>query len=314
MRTITVHPKLDDDELEHLSGRLLTDDSYDVLIQGESVRVLRPDGTQLAVFVHQALSRKTCDAAYVNLRKAAGKTNNRGLAGGVFDGDVGDTLDSAGMQGHRIIGKRSRTRATPVKSDGTLSKNSYAKEVESGIIGYFDRNPRYPYCRTTAYNLAHPQRFAAALPFIRAVDAVFKRHAPERYAAQRAMIDQTSDDFKIHGTVFTTITVNRNWQTAVHTDKGDYRPGFGVLAALTKGAFTGCYFVIPKYRVAFDMQTQDVLLADVHEWHGNTAFNVSGRFERISCVFYYREKMYECGSAVEELERVKAERDPLAGL
>jgi hypothetical protein len=27
--------------------------------------------------------------------------------------------------------------------------------------------------------------------------------------------------------------------------------------------------------------------------------------ERISCVFYYRERMHDCGTAAEELERAK---------
>lgn len=55
------------------------------------------------------------------------------------------------------------------------------------------------------------------------------------------------------------------------------------------------------------MNDGDVLLADVHEWHGNTPL-VPTRwpYERISFVFYYRAKMLECGSAAEELERAKA--------
>jgi len=49
------------------------------------------------------------------------------------------------------------------------------------------------------------------------------------------------------------------------------------------------------------MRTTDVLLVDVHEWHGNTEI-IPGTddWERISCVFYYREEMHECGSAVQE--------------
>ena len=146
------------------------------------------------------------------------------------------------------------------------------------------------------------------MPLIRRVDEVFKESLPERYQAQADIIAQTSEDFYISQTVFTTITVNMNFQTAVHKDKGDYEKGFGVLTALRAGHYTGCYFVLPKYRIACDMQTGDVMLADVHEWHGNTPIYPQGRFERLSLVFYYREKMQYCDDAEAELLKAKKER------
>ena len=102
------------------------------------------------------------------------------------------------------------------------------------------------------------------------------------------------------------MTVNRNFQTAVHQDQGDLKQGFGVMSCLRRGRFDGCYFVFPKYRVALDMRTGCVLCGDVHEWHGNTPMRGNhGMFERVSLVFYYREKMKRCGSAEEELEHAK---------
>lgn len=51
------------------------------------------------------------------------------------------------------------------------------------------------------------------------------------------------------------------------------------------------YFIMPKFQIAFDVKPGDVLLANVHELHGNAA--MSGL--RVSCVYRAREKMHLCG-------------------
>lgn len=296
MRTINLTWKIPETEEDRLGGLLLGNDSYDLLIDGDA-DVYKPNGERLLVFRKGILDHASTKAAWQNLRDAATPTDNRAHAAGEIH--QGDQL-------HATPGRVKRTIFNRLKKDGTISNTNYAKTVNSGIVGYFDRNPRFPYCRTTAYNLEKPERFAAALPFIQQVAGVFEECAPERFAAQRAMIEQTNPDFYIHGTPFTTITVNRNWQTAVHKDKGDYAPGFGVMTALCAGHFDGCYLCFPAYRVAVNMRSRDVLLADVHEWHGNTPFlGAKAGFERISCIFYYRANMWKCGSAAEELEIVK---------
>lgn len=282
-----------EEQSEQFSGMLLDESHYDILINNEDepTIVYKPGGDKLLVYVPRVLSSKNCKRAYSNLRDAATKTENRGYAGGY--GDEGDGYPT--------------TKFRKMKSDGTISNTRVARNpVNSGIIGYFDRNPRFPYCRTTAYNLKKGHKFQRALPFIKEINNVFRYYEPDRYNAQLDIVKETSEDFYIHETVFTTVTVNKNWQTAVHQDAGDYRPGFGVLTVLRAGDFDGCYFCFPRYKVAVDMQTRCVLLADVHEWHGNTPLKgVPGMYERISFVLYYRENMKYCGSATEELERAK---------
>lgn len=296
MRTIRLETQLPDDEAAALAGTLLGDDSYDILLQ-EDADVFKPDGTPLLHFRKAAIPMEYCLAAWQNLRDAATPTDNRGIAAGA--------ISDASQVGAKV-GRMTRSRYNRLKRDGTLSNTNDAIPVNSGIVGFFDRNSRFPYCRTTAYNLQYAERFTEALPFIRTINGVFCRESPERWAAQRAMVEKTHPDFTIHGTVFTTVTVNKNWQTAVHTDKGDYAAGFGVLTALCAGEFDGCYFCLPEYRVAVDMRTSDVLLADVHEWHGNTPFRgLPGTYERLSFVLYYRENMHRCLSAAGELERAK---------
>jgi hypothetical protein len=302
MMRIDVEKRLTDAEADALAGTLLTAKAFDVLVR-EDAEVYKPDGTPLLFYRKDALPAESCKAAHAALRKAARKSHNRGLAAG--------NATAMAKQGGRLVSVSSKARVQPIRKNGTISRtDESAKLVESGVVGYYDRYERTPYCRLTAFNLEHPERFAAAIPFIRAVDAVFRDTLPDRYAAQRAVIGRTHPDFFVHGTVFTTITVNRNWQTAVHKDKGDYVPGFGVMGVLEgKGHYDGGYLVFPQYRVAVDMRTRGVCLADVHSWHGNTPLiGRPGNFERISCVFYYRVYMFRCGSAAEELQRAKSKK------
>lgn len=304
MITRTIDKAMTDEAADKLAGKLLGDDSYDLLIT-EDADLFKADGSPLLKFRRRVLTAADCKAAYTNLRGAATQTDNRGAAGGIdFD---------ASTDGIEEIAVRSTMRYKTRRKDGTISKTSRAHPADSGIVGFFDANARYPYCRLTAFNLNEPDKFAQAIPLIRSVDRVFAANMPERYAAQRRIVEETSPDYFISGTVFTTLTVNKNFQTAVHKDVGDYKPGFGVLSAFRSGSYDGCFLCMPQYRVGVDLQTGDVLLMDVHEWHGNTPLYPRGQYERLSLVFYYRQSMINCGSATEELDKAKHRKkgDPL---
>lgn len=336
MQTITVHKHIPDEQADGLAGRLLTDDDYDIVVRDNCV-VLKEDGTPLLIYCKGVIPTAACKTAYPALRQAAMEysgASNRGTATGKFR-IVGATANFG-------IVSPDGNRIRPLKYDGTVSNTSYAlseasvinriklaggrveqqlsngdwieidPEVkQSGVVGYLDKNQRFPYCRLTAFNINHPEKFQSALPLIHAVDHVFKARLPDRYAAQTDVVQNTVDDYVITGTAFTTITVNLNFQTAVHKDAGDLKAGFGVMSALRAGKFDGCYTCFPQYRVAADMQTGDVLLADVHEWHGNTPLKPKGPHERLSLVFYYRENMKNCGTPTEELEHAKQKRGRL---
>jgi hypothetical protein len=297
-------PALTDAQTSQLAAHLLDDNAFDVLFRDDA-DVYRPDGSVLARFRQNVLSEAECAHTFPIWREAATETDQRGHAAGRItnQAEVAALAKRRAKLGIKVV---SATHTASVKHDGTLSNFHRAKIVQSGITGYFDRSPRYPYCRLTAYNLDHPTRFAAVVPFLQKIDAEFARLVPDRYAAQREYVLDTSQDFRIHGTVFTTVTVNRNFQTAVHKDVGDLKQGFGVMSCLRRGRYDGCFFVFPKWRVAFDMRTGCVLCGDVHEWHGNTPIKGNaGMYERVSLVLYYREKMRNCGSAEEELARAK---------
>ena len=126
---------------------------------------------------------------------------------------------------------------------------------------------------------------------------------PEEYKLQRKKANETH--FKIPNTSFTTVTTNVNYQTTTHTDKGDDDEGFGNLAVIERGKYTGGETCFPQYGVGVDVRNGDVLFMDVHQWHANTPIIEEKKeaekpnkfkldYSRLSVVSYLRKNMIKC--------------------
>jgi len=180
-----------------------------------------------------------------------------------------------------------------------ISDTTYANVVFSGIAGWFDRYPRIPYGRATAYTQHSYDKFKLAFPFLQTLDRGFAELLPTRHAAQREAADKIDPAFLVPETVFTTITVNKTFRTAAHRDAGDFTNGLSNLLVLSNnGNFTGGYLILPEVRIAVNVRPGDLLLVNNHEYiHGNTPIEMQDDVaERVSLVCYLREKMLELGS------------------
>jgi hypothetical protein len=180
-----------------------------------------------------------------------------------------------------------------------ISDTTYANQVNSGIAGWFDRYPRIPYGRATAYTQHSFDKFKMSFPFLQTLDRGFAELLPTRHAAQREAADKIDPAFLVPETVFTTITVNKTFRTAAHRDAGDFTNGLSNLLVLSNnGNYSGGYLILPEVRVAVNVRPGDLLLVNNHEYiHGNTPIVTHDEVaERISLVCYLREKMLELGS------------------
>lgn len=229
--------------IEAMKGKIVTDNEYDVLLQGPC-RILKPDGKPLAVYLPAALETPLLDATYGTLHALKSViTDNRGLA--------------SGTQRVKTPAGRSRT-----------------KDVASAIVGAFEAQPPFFYCRLTAWSGREMDQYRDLFPLFEAIAGHFEQHVPDRHAAQMKFVNATHPDWRIGQTPFTTVTVNNSYPTGVHTDAGDLDEGFSTLSVLRRGDYSGGRLVFPEFRVAVDMQHGDVLLMDAHEWHGNTALHL----------------------------------------
>lgn len=268
-------------QAEKLKASFLDESSYDLVIDHDADGYDK-NGKMLFKFRKGAVPLEITKLGYDAFKDAIIWTEGRGTAsGGAF--------------------KRPR-------ADGSLSQTNVGQAVEAAVVGYMDRGDsgRNRYCRKTAFAKDYFDKFSSGIPFVEYIDKLYSQLCPEHYKKQIAIARGTNRNYRIADTSFTTITVNKNFQTAVHQDAGDFVEGFGNLCVYREGYYEGAYLVLPEYRVAVDLQNTDMLFMDVHKWHGNTAFkNMSEGYLRIAFVMYYRNNMIQCKSPSEELKYVK---------
>src|ERR1044072_665387 len=283
MQTITLKRVYTDAEAERkFHKKFLTDNDYNLLIT-EDTDAYNSYGQLLFKFRKGVIPMDILKLGYESFKDSVERTEGRGAASG---------------SSHKRILK-----------DGTTSKITVGNYVESCNVGYMDSAAMVPDCRKTAFARQYFDKFKEGIPFVNKVDELYQTLCPQHYGRQIKIAKATNRNYVIGDTSFTTVTVNKNFRTAVHKDSGDYQQGFGNLCVYRDGFFEGCYFCLPEYEVAVDMQNTDMLFVDVHRWHGNTPFrSQSPDYLRISFVMYYRENMFACKTPSEELARIKKDK------
>jgi hypothetical protein len=190
-------------------------------------------------------------------------------------------------------------------ASGSTTKNTRDNpKIQTTITGYFDRwSPIHKHLfkkkgiptpievRETAFLADHPDEFEKMVPFIEQIDRLYKKYLPEYYEKQYKKAKETH--FKIADTSFSTVTTSISFQTALHKDKGDDPSGFGNLAIIQRGNYTGGETCFPQYGIGVDVREGDILLMDVHEWHANLPIQLEKGAERMSVVCYLRRKLWQ---------------------
>ena len=213
-----------------------------------------------------------------------------------------------------------------IKHEGGVSKMKVNNQVASNPIGFYEESKNFAKlpCRLTHFTRTNYEKYNHGLKFIQRIDTLFKKLIPESYEKQldRANI---KPHMKIPNTSFSTITINRNFRTALHKDAGDFKEGFGNLTVIERGKYHGGYTVFPQYGIGINLRNNDFCAMDVHQWHSNTpiyetdkdkefnktldrdytdnpAVGTEGlytNYTRLSFVCYLRAKILKCPSESE---------------
>jgi hypothetical protein len=257
------------DTVDIKEGEYINENDIKIIIDYDC-DVFDEDLNILIKFRKNVLSKKNIDIFYENaINHAKSGSSNRGYAGGF--------------------------------TDNYTKKNIRKKQqVKSSIAGYFDTiSPSLKYqikqknlekvkCRLTSFSTNHFDKWEKMKPLIKEIDTQYKLLAPEYYNLQYQESEKTW--YKIQDTSFYTITLNLNFQTRLHKDKGDFKNGLGNLVVIEKGEYQGGYTCIPEYGIGVDVRTGDCLLMDVHKYHGNTEIKLKDKdSQRLSIVSYFRE-------------------------
>ena len=287
MKLIKLSKKEND---EDWSMRFVDDDNADLIIN-EDTKVLKPDGSVLCVVLKKALSKENVGRAWSVLKDYNQISRNRSTA--------------AGRENE--LTKKHLEDGTVVRGNTQDSVEGW--EVQSGIVGFFERTVRMPYCRPCAWNANNPEKWAALLPMVKEVNDLYKKNVPDRYKNQKKIADKTSPEFVIPDSVFTTLTINKNFRTACHLDAGDLADGISCMSLIRQGAYKGGNLIFPNWRVGANLDTYDLIIFDPHEFHGNTQIiKLTEDAQRCTVVYYYREEMQKCLTAAQELDQAKSRK------
>lgn len=315
VKEYVVKKVMTDEEIKKKEGTYFNEKDIKMIIDDDA-DVYADDGegkkTLLIKFRKNAFSPEMVKLAWDAFHKTAGMSRNRGAAAGPID------LKSPYWKKRNPV--EIKGWSTRYKQNGKTSAMRVNNNVYSSVLGYFEKTPfmKLP-CRLTSYTQTYFKYYKQGIPFIQAISEQFKKLVPDRFKAQEAIVSKTPA-YRIPGTAFSSVTVNRNFRTALHTDAGDLAVGFGNLSVVERGKYHGGYTVFPQYGVGVNCRSGDFLAMDVHKYHCNTemhetkedkAFNeklpkvysadpATGtmgsdkKYSRISFVCYYREKLQNC--------------------
>lgn len=233
-------------------------------------------------------------------KKKAFTTEEQQLARYVFEGQA-KQAQSYRRRGSKTQGQSMEARRT----------------AHSMIAGYWDRrdaptsrklslddtfqNTRDPdvplpnaVCRTTAFTANNQELWNKGLGWLQSIAREHRSLAPAAYDWQLEQTKKCLPSLIIPNTPYSTLTVNYNWSTNIHKDSGDL--GLGNLAVVgTEGDWAGCWFCMPRFKLAVKAIPGSFLVADVHEFHCNTPLiQYTPTSVRLSFVAYLRDKMHEC--------------------
>jgi hypothetical protein len=330
---LEVHPVLTNKAISTKEGAYFPESHYNHIITSNTdVYGISEDGTKklLLKFRKSVIPQSICTAAFHALEAHSKHKNyNRGAAAGKLN------LSRLPKYVGKVT-KRESFRVFYKSHSGNRTKDNIGNMAMSNIAGYYDKPDRNSYssnssnsnksnksnksktknkhltrkhghdihgnplCRTTQFTKEQVDKWAQTTPLIQAADRLFKTLIPDRHAIQLTRARKTPK-YQIAKTAYSTITLNYDWRTACHKDKGDLEEGFGNLIVLEKAksgfsdcpGFTGGLLGFPMWGVAVDVRQGDFLAMDVHEWHCNTPITGTGR---LSIVAYLRKNMIKCAS------------------
>lgn len=286
VKTITVNKKTNDKDIIKFKGDYITNlKDYD--LYDKSINIKKENGDFLVIYRKKAVPSKFKKTIIENTKYTVEKpTTNRGMISGVFDEKLYKK-----MTGRKAI-KRSKFTGIPILNNGKKSKQVVTMPSYSNIMGWFDYKKGktkqiFKVKTATIRSQKNFEKFQKLFPFVEWVTKKYKYFLPKLYNEMYCKAKKIQD-YIIPNTIFSTITINKNFQTAMHKDKKDVGR-LGNLIVLHEGKVYGGYILFPQYKIGIKSGDRDFLIMDVHEYHTNT--EIKGRGNRFSYVIYLREHL-----------------------
>ena len=290
-----------------LSAEFYDEAHYDEIIKDECV-LLKENGDILAVFVKGSIKKENREK-YIKAIKsnAKSKTKNRGTASGVADVKKfpKDAVALCKKDGEPLTNPR-LVSVQYKRDDGSICGRCQSNAVRCGCAGYFDAVGGLP-CRMVGWSTKNPDKHELLTELCDEIAVAHKNNEPQSFNFQRSIAEK-SRNFLMGDSPYSTLTLNYDFRTASHIDRGDLKNSLSTLTILEEipNNYSGSYLGLPEYKIAFDVRDGDTLIFDAHEYHSNTEMKVlSDKLPiddltgnpfggRISVVAYLRNRLNEC--------------------
>ena len=276
-----------DTEIKELYAEFVNTDMINEIIN-ETSKGYDEEGNLLFFFMKDILPNNKELEPIIDTASTFIISNGRAQASGKLDMTLPlwrKSLKNLVLEDHHKFNKYTLNTAGVKKSN----------PVYSNIIGYYDKQlipykkkiPKIPACRLTQFSNRYFLRYKSLIPYFENISNIMSYCCKDEFKRQNEFIAKHRE--RIGKSCFSTITINKNFRTACHTDKGDFKNGIGTIT--TMGEYTGGEFCLIDYKIGFNVKPNDILFVNVHKLHGNLPFEGT----RYSMVSYVREHIERCG-------------------
>jgi len=239
------------------------------------------------------------------------KTKNRGASAGECDLRYfpRQATELCNKHGKPYTDNKPRYSVYYKDATGKIVNRCQSNQVRSGVAGYFDKVAGLP-CRKVGWSNRNPLKHEALIELATEIQTNHEKYCNQSYLYHRKKAEECQQNLLFKDTIYSTMTLNYDFRTATHIDKGDLKNGLSTLTIFEDipNNYEGFYLGLPEYKIAFNVRDGDTLIFNAHEYHANTEFNVlsdklkmddlSGNHfaGRMSVVCYLRDKLNLCES------------------
>ena len=324
-RKLIVKKHLTDSETTKLEGTWIDESFLKYPVLRENTDVYYRDENEelhlLLKFRKNCISSTLVKNGWDSYKDLAKPSRGRGASAGPID------EKSQYWSKRKLTDTKKWSTGYMIKDGKEKSRMKVNNQVASNPIGFYEESKNFcklP-CRLTHFTRTNYDKYKNGIPFIQKIDQMFKKLIPDSHEKQLIQANK-KPHLKIPETSFSTITINRNFRTALHRDAGDFKGGFGNLTVVERGKYHGGYTVFPQFGVGVDVRSGDFLAMDVHQWHSNTKIfetkedkkynetlessfkdnpevgtvGIYEKYTRLTFVCYLREKIRNCPDEIPE--------------
>lgn len=280
---------------------------YNQIVKNETM-ALKENGEILFILKKNNIKKENREKYKEVIAKVAKtKTKNRGTASGVakvenFPPDAESLCDKNGepLKNDRLVSVQYK------RKDGTICGRCQSNMVRCGCAGYFDAVGGLP-CRMVGWSANNLKKHQILEELCDEIAKGHEEYEPASFYYQKEIADK-SKNYLMGGSPYSTLTLNYDFRTASHIDKGDLIGSRSTITIFEEipNNYEGCYLGFPEYKIAVDLRDGDTLIFDAHEYHANTEMRVltdklaydevnkQHHGGRMSVVAYLRNRLSEC--------------------